>query len=70
MILAEFQTANYNFVVLGKTKAECLQALRKGWKVHALNTGADPQYLDDALDGVSYSSIKVGEVLRDGVPLK
>ena len=65
MILCEMNTRSFDFRVIGRTKRECLDALKKAWKVHARNTEADPKYITENLDGISYTEMEFGQVFRD-----
>jgi hypothetical protein len=66
MILCEMETRSFSFRTIGRTERECLAALKKAWKVHARNSGADPKYLNENLDSVCYLSMELGQVFRDG----
>jgi hypothetical protein len=50
LIVAEFDTPNFAFRGVGRTKAEALDAIVRGWKVHCRQYDADPNYLTDSVD--------------------
>jgi hypothetical protein len=66
VILAEFETPSFTFHALAGSEAEARKILASAWKVHAKDTGADRNYLEENEDGINFSEIEPGVVLRDG----
>lgn len=65
MVLAHFETPNFDFHALAGSDREARQLLREAWQVHAREYEADPDYFDRYVDDVRYAVIEPGEVLRD-----
>ena len=70
LVMATFDTPNFDFQVFGRDIAHCDHLLAAAWKMHAKQTGADPAYLEECRDGVWYCEIEAGVALRDGEALQ
>lgn len=57
LILAVFETPNFEFSVVSKSKSNALMALKEKWKVHAQRTGAELDYIDEYEDDIAYHDI-------------
>lgn len=73
MILAEVNTGRFQFVALGTTEEDAIEALRAGYARHADQSDgqADPALFAEMLEygEVVCTPIEVGGCLRDGQPL-
>lgn len=69
-VMAEFETPHFGFMAFGADEDEARKLLEQAWKVHAANTGGDPGYLKEHEDGINYTEIKLGVVLRDGFEIQ
>lgn len=65
MIKAIFETPNFNFESYGNSKKEAKELLKKAWKKHSEQTGADPDYIKDYEEDISFTTVKVGCTYRD-----
>jgi phosphoenolpyruvate-protein kinase (PTS system EI component) len=67
MILAEFETLNFTFKVVAADRESAANQLAKAWRKHVREySEADPKYLSERLDEISYFEIRLGDVLLDG----
>jgi hypothetical protein len=61
MILMTFETPNFTFNSVSKTKQEAEKTIRAYWRIHCETTGAALDYFD--INAVRFDEINFGEVL-------
>ena len=61
MTLVTFETPNFTFTGLGKTRREAEKIIRSYWLIHCETTGADINYFD--ITAVRFDEIHFGEVI-------
>jgi len=61
VILMTFETPNFTFNSISKTKPEAEKTIRAYWRIHCETTGADINYFD--ISAVRFDKINFGEVL-------
>jgi len=65
--VAMASTRHFDFVATGATPEDARTALMAGWRAHAKQTGADPNYL--AADDINVVTGPLGQAWRDYSPL-
>jgi hypothetical protein len=68
LYLLEVETSHFSFRACGRTEAEARAAMAAGWKKHAEQTGADPDYLEPQAEG-TVLVLRPGACYRDGKEL-
>jgi hypothetical protein len=74
MIVAEYSTRNFDFMVAGRDRAHAEELLLKAWEIHQeqYGPGVDPDLMREALADVGevrFVEVAEGTMLRDGEPL-
>ena len=65
MIIAIFETPNYEFRSYAETKEESFDNLCSAWHEHSNRTGADPNYLLDFSGDIFFVEVQQGHVYID-----
>ena len=65
IVMATFETRNFEFQAFGASEDEAMTLMRKAWGQHVAESGADPTLIDDCIDDVSMLTIRIGEAYRD-----
>lgn len=64
---ARFSTpAGWTLEAFGRSEESAGEALRRGWAIHARESGAAPGYLDRFKDEISVQRVPAGSCWRDG----
>jgi hypothetical protein len=69
VIRASFDTPRFSFEAFAASKEEALKLLTLAWAEHAESYMADPNYLEEYIDDVYFTTIRKGLVLRDNDPI-
>lgn len=60
------ETRNFSFDSFGATEELARESARKGWVEHVRQTGADADYIEEALEDANVREIHTGSCIRDG----
>lgn len=66
VFVATVATSHFDFMAVGASRAEAIEALLDAWREHAALTGADPEYVTE--EDVNVVHGPWGQAFRDGSP--
>jgi hypothetical protein len=65
VILASFETPNFDFVALVEREEDAEAVMEAAWQEHARQYNCDPGYFQEYKEDMCISEIAPGHVLRD-----
>ena len=66
VFVATVATAHFDFLAIGASRAEAVEALMQAWHAHAEQTGADPAHV--SADDINVIDGQCGQAFRDRSP--
>jgi len=65
MIIAFFETPNFEFMAAGETVEQADEKLAEAWAKHANQYGSPAGYLEEYKEDVRYLEVSPGQAFRD-----
>ncbi len=66
--VATASTRHWDFMAIGVDEQDARAALMHAWRLHAADTGADPDHLSEVGGDINVVTAPIGQAFRDGSP--